>query len=38
MKKNYLCFQMKVFIYRMTNFCDNIDLKTTPEGLNKKLK
>ena len=29
---------MKVFIYEEKYFCDNIDLKSTPEGLNKKFE
>ena len=30
---------MKGFFHRMKSFfCDNIDLKTTPEGLNKKFE
>ena len=30
---------MKVLQYKMESFfCDNIDLKSTPEGLNKKFE
>ena len=36
--KNYLLFQMRVFMQIIINSFDNIDLKSTPEGLGKKFE
>ena len=29
---------MKAFFFKIKYFCDNIDLKSSPEGLNKKFE
>ena len=35
MKKIYMSFQVKKFMENDYFYCDNIDMKSTPEGLNK---
>ena len=38
MEKLFIISNESVFNYEGNFFCDNIDLKSTPEGLNKKFQ
>ena len=37
-KKLFIFSNESIFVHDERFFCDNIDLKTSPEGLNKNLK
>ena len=38
MKKLFIISNESIFNYEESFFCDNIDLKSTPEGLNNKFE
>ena len=38
MEKLFIISNESIFNYEGSFFCDNIDLKSTPEGLSKKFK